>query len=1061
MKPLQQLDTATEATPEPHAGSELSFAQQRLWFVDQLQPGSSVYNIPLVLDFEGPLEVPVLERCLTELCRRHESLRTVFPVVEGQPRQRVEPLHHIRLETEDLSQSPVVSSEAAADAQIDEIVNEPFDLSRGPLLRARLLELSATRYVMVGAIHHIVSDKWSSGIFMRELGALYEAFLEERPSPLEKLSTSYAECARRERARLQGEALEQELAYWRQQLASPRSELELPLDHSRPLVASYRGDRESIKLSATLLARLERLSRDERATLYMVLLATFGVLLRRYTGQDDLIVGSPIANRTTSETEELIGLFVNTLALRLDVSGEPTFREFLRRVRSVALGAYEHQSLPFEKLIEELKPERSLGRSPIFQTLLNFHNVPGGGLSGVSVGSLRIRRRPVSTQTAKFDLTLTLRREPDGLDLSAEYATDLFEAPTVRRLLGHYEQLLLSVTEDPDQPVWKLSMLTQTEQKALLASAENTRTAECDSLVHALIEQQARSAPDAIAVETTEGRLTYAELDAGSNRLARYLMTEGVGKGDLVGVCLPRTGQMVVAVLGVLKAGAAYVPLDPAFPKKRLEFMANDAGLKVVVSHSDVMDRLDGCRARTILLDTEWSSIQAEDESGVDSELSPHDLAYVMYTSGSTGDPKGVRVTHLSIANFLASMRQTPGMTAADVMVAVTTLSFDISVLEIFLPLLVGAKVYVVDAETSSDGSKLASAIEASGATVMQATPATWQMLFDAGWQGTSRLRALCGGEALPRPLAERLVACVSKLWNMYGPTETTVWSTCGEVSGPDAEITVGRPISNTSIYVLDEHFQVVPIGVEGEVYIGGSGVADGYLERRALTDDRFVPDSFHGDGSRRMYRTGDLGRWRADGRLEIAGRVDRQVKVRGFRIEPGEVEAALLQHPGVKGCVVEPSRAGADVRLAAYLVYDDCEALTASEVRQFLRNTLPAYMVPGLVMELPSIPLTPNGKVDRLALPDPFGSRDNRPDRSPPSSSSEKLVAEVWRDLLGIDEVGREDNFFELGGHSLLSIRAVSAIERETGQRIDPRTMFFQTLKEIAAALSCPTAHA
>ena len=641
----KQLELDNKAAPDAREPTPLSFAQQRLWLLDQFEPGSALYNIPVVLDLDGPLDVPVLERCLTEILRRHQTLRTVFPQEGGQPRQCVEPSRSVELEIEDLSQGHSGSPEARAAARIAETVAKPFDLSTGPLFHARLLKLGATTHVMVGAVHHIVSDKWSSGIFMRELTTLYEAFLAGRPSPLEDLPISYDEFARQEKNWLRGEVLERELDYWRQRLAPPRPELGLPTDHPRPAVASYQGERESTTFSVALTTSIEQLCRDERVTLYMGFLAAFGVLLHRYTGQDDLIVGAPIANRTRRETERLIGFFVNTLPMRLDLSGPPTFRELLARVKDVAFGAYEHQSLPFEKLVEELNPERSLSRNPIFQTLLNFHNVPDTAGAGVTAGPLRMRRRAVSTHTAKFDLTLTLRRAAEGLRVSAEYATDLFEAETIRRLLGHYEQLLTSAATDPDQRISALPMLTRAERTSLPTETRATETAVTDSPVHALIAQQVRRRPTAIAVTTPDAKLTYNELERQSNRLARHLMAQGVETGDLVGICLPRSAQMVVAMLGVLKTGAAYVPLDPAFPTERLAFMASDAHVDLVVSHSVVADRVVGCSTRVVMLDTEAPALHAHESDPIGRVVRSSDLAYVIYTSGSTGQPKGVRVS--------------------------------------------------------------------------------------------------------------------------------------------------------------------------------------------------------------------------------------------------------------------------------------------------------------------------------------------------------------------------------------------------------------------------------
>ena len=1043
-----------EAAADAHDPTPLSFAQQRLWFLDQFEPGSALYNIPLVLDLDGPLDVPVLERSLTEILRRHEALRTVFPSQSGRPRQRVEPSRAIGLEVEDLSHSHAGPSGELADARIAETVGEPFDLSRAPLFRARLLKLSATRHVLAGAVHHIVYDIWSSRIFMHELTTLYEAFVAGRPSPLEKLPICYGEFARRERKWLRGEVLERELDYWRQQLALPRPELGLPTDHPRPSVASYRGARESTKLSADLTDSIKRLCRGERATVYMGFLAAFGVLLHRYTGQDDLIVGSPIANRTRRETEGLIGFFVNTLPLRLDLSGAPTFRELLERVRDVAIDAYEHQSLPFEKLVEELNPERSLSRSPIFQTVLNFHNVPDTTRGGVMDGPLRIRRRTVNMRTAKFDLTVTLRRDSDGLSVSAEYASDLFEAETIRRLLGHYGQLLTSATENPDQQVSALPMLTDAERTALLTMANATRVAVSDSPVHVLIEQQARRTPEAVAIGFEDAVVTYADLDVSANRLAHHLRLMGVGTGTLVGVCLDRGVEMVVAVLAVFRAGAAYVPLDLDFPTERLQFMADDAGLQIVITQAALRDRLGPVAAERLWVEDVWASLEDYAGTPPPSESNPDALAYVIYTSGSTGRPKGVEISHAALSNFLQAMRASPGIGPDDVLSAVTTLSFDIAMFELLLPLTVGAQVALMSRGVATDGRRLAEALSRHGATVMFGTPATYQMLLESGWSGGRDLKVLCGGEALTPSLARALEERAATLWNLYGPTETTICSTLDRVEQGGA-ITIGRPIANTEVYVLDTHRQLVPVGVPGELYIGGAGLARGYLGRDGLTAAQFVRHPFCDEPGARLYRTGDLVRWRPDGRLDYLGRTDRQVKVRGFRIEPGEIESALVRHPAVKTCIVEPRRGdGGEVRLVAYVVYYDHEDLTASEVRQFLRNTVPDYMVPGLVVELASVPLTPSGKVDRHALPDPLESVDTRTEYVPPSSRAERIVADVWQELLDVERVGRHDNFFELGGHSLLSIRAVYSIEEQTGRRLDPRKMFFQTLEQVAATL-------
>ena len=1048
---------------ESRTTAPLSFAQQRLWFLDQFEPGSALYNIPLVIDLEGPLDIGVLERSLTALVERHPALRTVFPVVDGQPRQHVPPLRPMELEVERL---PAPADADALAARIAELVEAPFELATGPLLRVRLLRLEEDHHVMVGAMHHIVSDKWSAGIFMRELTALYESGLEGRDPGLPELPTTYVDHAIHEREWLQGDVMERELGYWRERLAPPRPELDLPTDHPRPAVASYRGARTRGAVPTEDIEALEQWCRGQKATLYMGLLGVFGALLHRYTEQDDLIVGTPFANRTRHETEGLIGFFVNTLPLRLDLSGNPTFGDLVARVKTVLLGAAQHQSLPFEKIVEELNPERALSRSPIFQTVLNFHNVPGRASEARMAGPLRLRRRIVDTPTAKFDLTLTLRRTDDGLDTTAEYARDLFEAETVQRVLRHFAQLLTGLTRNPDRPVAEAPLLTAEERTSVLAWGRAPVDSTPSIPVHTLVAEQAGRTPSAPAVRFEDQVVTYDELRRATTALARRLEAIGAGPGARVGICLDRGIPMVTTVLAVLRTGAAFVPLDPEFPPDRLEYMAHDADLAAVVTQSSLRDRLGPVGAPRICLDADV----AEDGRGDEEPPSPpptpsstpgegpEAIAYLMYTSGSTGRPKGVAIPHGALSNFLGAMTKRPGIEATDVVAAVTTLSFDISLLELLLPLTVGATVVVMSRETVTDGERLAGALTRRDITFVQATPATFQMLREVGWAGDPRLKVLCGGEALPGDLAAWLGERVGSVWNMYGPTETTIWSTVDRVE-PGRAVTIGRAIDATELYVLDRQQQLVPVGAAGELYIGGAGLACEYWRREELTADRFVPHPFSDRADARLYRTGDRVRWRADGRLDHLGRTDAQVKVRGFRIELGEIESVLADHPAVRqGVVVVREDAPGDRRLVAYVVAAGPRRPTPSALRAFLNTRLPVYMLPSACVLLDELPLTPNGKVDRRALPaprpaEPVGTRVR------PRTPVEARVAEVWCDVLGLPEVGVDDDFFTLGGHSLLATQVVARLRRELEGALSVRALFeTPTVEGLATRMRLPS---
>lgn len=1039
---------------ESRGACKASHAQRGFWFRHEYEADTPVYNMPTMLSLEGPLDVAALESALEALVQRHETLRTVIRVEKGELRQVVLEDWTLDMPVIDLREGSVVSM-VDLDEWVGLEVGRRFDLSSDLMLRATLFRQREDAHRLLLVTHHIATDQWSTAILIQDLAAEYEARVAGAPSSLPPLPIQYADYSVWEERRLEEGGFHEHVSYWSEELGGVLPAIRLPTDRPRPALKTFAGARVKVALSRDLTGALNDLARGRGTTPFAVLMAALHTFVHRYSGDTDVIVGFPIASRKRVEAERLVGNLINTLALRMDFSERSTFDQVLGRVHEKVLSAYAHQDLPFTKLVETLEPARDPSRSPVFDVMLDFGNVP---TLRPEFSTLSVRRLPLEQTTSLLDLTLYLREVDGRLIGSFEYNTDLFDASTVARMARHFEILLQAVVSDPGADTSTLSLLSESEGLRITQEFNDTGRDWPSETVHGLCELQAQCTPDAIAVEDRDGGLTYRELHRRADALAAHLHHLGVQSEDLVGICMERSSSMVIALLGILKSGAAYVPLDPTFPPDRLAFMAGDAETKVVVSQSGLAHLFPDLGARFLALDDLVSSI-AEAERGLGERAGVTDgIAYVTYTSGSTGKPKGVRVPHRCVINFLHAMLERPGLTEQDVVLAVTTLSFDISVLEIFLPLIVGGRVVIADAASVADGKRLAAAIESSGATVMQATPATWQLLLDAGWRGHP-LTALCGGEALSAELAAKLVPRVSSLWNMYGPTETTVWSTCAEITEGSLPITVGRPIANTQVYVLDAARQIVPIGVQGEVYIGGAGVTAGYLNREALTAERFIPNPFGRASGAYLYRTGDLGRWLEDGRLEIHGRLDRQVKVRGHRIEPGEIESALARHPSVRTCaVVARTRAAHDVKLVAYVVYDRSVAEpTASEVRRFLRDSLPKYMVPGVVVSVDAIPRTPNGKVHHAALPDPFAFSMGSQEFVPPNTAAEKMLAEVWCDVLGVDRVGREDNFFERGGHSLLSIRVAYKVEERTGYKLDPRRMFFQTLAQIAAEIPNP----
>lgn len=1038
----------------------LSFAQQRLWFLDQMEPNSSTYNIPIAFRLTGSLHLRALEQSINEIVRRHEVLRTSFATENGQPVQVISKHTNASLPVVDLSNLPGAQRQAEFARRANIEAKRPFDLAKGPVMRVTLLKLAETEHVFFMTIHHIVSDGWTMGVLLRELEAHYRAFADGEPSPLTELPIQYADFSVWQRDWLQGEELEKQLSYWKKVLAGTPPNLQLPTDHPRPAVQTFSGSWQRLKLPASLSKAINNLSKQQSVTVFMTLLTAFKTLLYRYTSQKDIVVGSPIANRNRPEIENLIGFFVNTLVLRTDLSGNPTFRKLLSHVKEVTLGAYAHQDFPFEKLVEELQPQRDLSTTPFFQVMFILQNAP---LDNFELPGLTLSPLAGEMGTSRFDLSLFMGEGPDGIVGVFEYNTDLFDASTIRRMAEHFQCLLESIVENPDQSISELRMLTAGERKQLLVQWPATeKDYPKNKCFHELFEAQVEKNPKGIAVVMEDERLTYGALNARANCLARDLRKLGVGPDILVGICLERSVEMVVGLLGILKAGGAYVPLDPSYPKERIGYMLEDAGVSILLSQKELISDLPEHNAQVICIDGDWEEVAQEGAKNPASETSSTNLAYVIYTSGSTGKPKGVAIQHQNLVNFLSSMSEEPGLKQEDSLLAVTTLSFDIAGLELYLPLLVGARVILANREVASDGSRLSEMLTESRATVMQATPATWRLLLDSGWQGSKQLKMLCGGEALPRELANRLLDCSDSLWNMYGPTETTIWSSVYQLESKEGIVPVGPPIDNTQIYILDRHLRPVPVGVYGELYIGGDGLARGYLNRPVLTAEKFIPNPFSKETGARMYRTGDLARYLTNGKIEFQGRIDHQVKIRGFRIELGEIEASLAHHEGIDEVVVIAREDEGDLqkeekRLVAYVISKAAKAPTVSELRRFLLESLPEYMVPSTFVFLDTFPLTANGKVDRKALPAPEGSRpDLEATYIAPQNEVERNIAEIWQAVLGVEKVGVDDNFFDLGGHSLLLVQVQSKLKRTFNRDLSIIELFkYPTVKAQAKYFS------
>ena len=1036
----------------------LSFGQQRLWFLQQLEPNSPAYNISAAIRLSGPLDIAALERSLDTIVQRHEVLRTAFSAVEGQPVQIIGGAEPLPLLTVDLSDRSGTGQEIEVRRLMMGEGRRPFDLTQGPLIRTTLLRLAEEEHVLLLTMHHIISDGWSLGVFIRELGALYKACLAGSPPPLPELPIQYADYAVWQRQRFLEATLGDQLEYWKRQLGGALPVLDLPTDRPRPPVQTFRGATRSLVLPKSLSEKLVSLSREEGVTPFMTLLAAFQTLLYRYTGMDDIIVGSPIAGRTRIETEELIGLFVNTLVVRGDLSGNPTFRELLKRVRETAVEAYANQDVPFEKLVEMIRPERSLSRTPLFQVMCVLQ---APSIDNLELGSLTISPPELDSETAKFDLTLSMVERPEGLNALFNYNTDLFDSPTITRMSEHFRTLLDAAVTDPGERLSGLRMLTDEERHQLLVEWNDTRADYPETCLHHLFEAQAERTPDAVALVVGKEKVSYRELNRRANQMAHYLRSLGVGPEVLVGICLERSVEMVVGLLGVLKAGGAYVSLDPSYPRERLAFMIEDARVAVLLTQQRLTEQLPARGEELFCVDTEWGRISQSSDGNPDSGVTSENLVYVIYTSGSTGKPKGAMNTHRGICNRLLWMQETFGLTEADRVLQKTPFSFDVSVWELFWPLLNGARLVMARPGGHRDVAHLVDLIAEQGITTVHFVPSMLQMFLEDKEVGrcTSVKRVICSGEALPYALQKRFFSRLeAELHNLYGPTEAAVdvthWA-CQRRS--DRQIVpIGRPVANTQIYLLDGKLEPVPIGVPGELHIGGVQVGRGYLNRSELTVERFIPDPFRNERGARLYKTGDLARYLPDGNIEYLGRLDHQVKIRGNRVELGEIETVLGQYPAVRETIVVAREdVPGEKHLVAYVVSGNVPGPTAGELRSFLNGKLPEYMLPSAFVMLEALPLTPSGKVDRGALPAPVERRASRDGYVAPKGPLEFLLAQIWEELLGVQGIGVRDDFFELGGHSLLAVRLMNQIERICGRKLPLASLFAgATIEHLAQVL-------
>lgn len=1041
-----------EIAPQPRGGRQpLSYAEQRLWFLEQFEGGHAAYNIPIGFRLTGPLNPHALELTLKQIVQRHDILRASFHNEDGQPRKIIAERLSLVLPVNDLREKRAKEQQAEIERLVMQDARTPFHLDEAPLFRLRLFRLANKEYELYLTIHHIIFDGWSFGVFLDELSGMYEAFLQGRPSPFPPLARQYADFIAWQQERMTGKAMQRQAAYWKRQLARRLPTLDLPTDRPRPPMQTFAGALHAFALPDALAADLRNLARQERATLFMILLAAFNVLLYRYTGQEDVIVGAPAANRADVNFEPLIGFFVNTLAMRSDLSGNPTFRDLLRRAQIMSHEALANQEMPFDLLVTELNPDRNMSHQAIFQVMFVLQNMP---LEPLKLPGVKVEPIHIHNGAAKFDITLEMIETKQGLNGIFEYNANLFDKDTIIRMADHFVTLLHSLIANPDRHIAELQILTDAERSQILDKWNATDTTyRHDRCIHELFEEQTQQTPDAIAVVCGDRQLTYRELNQRANQLARYLRNLGVMPDVRVAICIDRSIEMVVGLLGILKAGGAYVPLDPAYPKERLAFMLEDAESSVLLTQNAYRAELPAKAKHIVCLDTDWDAFSELNSENLSSGVTPNNLIYVIYTSGSTGKPKGAGVYHRGFANLLNWFVTQFRISAQDSVLLISSFNFDLTQKNIFAPLIRGGVLHLPSFRIY-DPNDIIRIVQRQNISWLNCTPSAFKALVDCGVEhGFKELESLryvfLGGEPLVvRHFREWIDSgrCHAKFVNTYGPTECTDISNSYVIEHPadffDRSTPIGKPIFNVNVLILDHFYNLLPVGIAGELCITGAGVGAGYLNNQALTEEKFIPLHYSQFSTPNVYKTGDLARYLPDGNIEYLGRIDHQVKIRGFRIELGEIEAILLKHSTIEEAVVVARNS---TELAAYLISKPEQTVTIAELRTFLAQELPDYMIPSSFTFLEALPLTPNGKVDRRALPEPETTNIEAAEVDLPRNPIEEQLAEMWKQLLERERIGIHDTFFNVGGHSLLVMKTLADIRNAWGISLSVQ-QFFET---------------
>jgi amino acid adenylation domain-containing protein len=1040
----------------------LSFGQERLWFLYQMDPANPFYNLNTAARLMGVLDIDALERSINDIISRHEILRTKYQVVDGQAFGVVDSALKLTLEVTDLQRLPEPEREPEALKISAEYFQQPFDLGQCPLIRASVLKLGERNYLLLLSMHHIIFDGWSIGILFRELAALYESYAAQKPRSLPELPLQYSDFAFWQRRWLQGEALKNHLAFWKDYLSGANTILDLHTDHPRPPVQSFRGARQSFRISSNVIDSIKSLAQQERTTLFAVLLSAFQTLLYRYTNQEDITVGTPVANRSKVEIENLIGFFVNTVAIRADLSGNPTFRQLLGRVRETILEVQTHQEIPLERVVEEVQPKRELNRAPLFQVMFVLQNAP---LPQLKIADLTLVPMEIDNRTAKFDLTLYLRETGRELIGSLAYNTDLFESTSIARMVACFQILLEGVAADADQHISKLALLTATQRRQLLTEYNQTDEAyPCDRLPHQLFEAEAEASPDALALVYEKQNLTYGELNKKANQLAHYLRSMGIGPDVRIGICMEPSIETIIGILGIIKAGAAYVPIDPSFPKERVDFILDDAQAPAVLTRQTLLEKFSGCKARVINVDADWQTIADYSDENPHSHVEPGNLIYIIFTSGSTGTPKGVAIEHRQLLNYIYAVRQRLQLPFPASYATVSSIAADLGNTCVFPSLCFGGSLHLISPDRASDPNALTEYFQEHDIDCLKIVPSHLSALLTSARseQVIPRKRLILGGESSSWSLIERLrsLAPHCLIFNHYGPTESTVGVlTCkieDRLSEESATVPIGQPIGNIKIYLLDQYFEPAPLGIPGEVHIGGLGLARGYFNRPELAAEKFIPNPFSQEPGARLYRTGDLARYCPSGNIEFLGRADDQVKIHGFRIELGDIKAVLDQHPSIRESLVTTYEALGAKAVAAYIVFNDDVKVAIADLRDYMKKRLPEYMIPSAFVTLDLLPRLPNGKINRKALPAPDKTAlEAKTICEPPASPVEIELAQIWTRLLGVERIGARDSFFDLGGHSLLATQLVGRVYDVFQVPIPLRSIFEKpTIVELALVI-------